>query len=262
MTPRQFVPAPNRNKRFRVVAIGILLALMLAVPVIRRGMRTSLNAVGTTVAKGTHGVGGWLASIGTNFRSKAALESENTAQKREIDELGTRLAERDTLARENAELKASLGRSDGERFTLAAVISKPPHSVYDTLIIDGGSAAALALGQVVYANGEIPIGAIAEIFPHSAVVKLYSAPGEQTEARLSPSNVDITLVGRGGGNFSVMVPHDLPVAAGAAVLTKEIRPRIIALYKKTTSDMRDPFQTLLLAAPINVNELSFVEVRQ
>ena len=142
------------------------------------------------------------------------------------------------------------------------MLEKPPHSAYDTLLIDGGASAGFAAGETVYAGGDTPIGTIQEVAASSALVKLYSAPGESTEARLSATGTDVTLVGRGGGDFSVQVPQELVVAPGATVVSKDIDPHVLALFQKVTSDARDPFQTLLLSSPVNVNDLSFVEIGQ
>ena len=263
MSPkRQFVPAHTKTRNLRVAIIVAVVAIVFAVPVLRNGLRRGAAVVGTEIGRGTHSVGGFFAYIGTGFRSKNALEKENATLVAQNAQLATEVADRDTLAQELDSLKATMGRSTAAHLVLAAVLEKPPHSVYDTLLIDGGTAAGFVKGQVVYANGDTPIGTIAEVSATSAVVKLYSAPGESTEARLSASGTDITLVGRGGGNFSAQVPQDLAVGAGETVVSKDIDPHVMAIFQKVTSDARDPFQTLLLSAPVNVNELSFVEVAQ
>lgn len=267
---RQFVPAHSAARRGRFVVVAIVLIALFAIPQTRSGIRHGVAAIGTSIARAAHSVGGFFGSLTTAVRSKQSLLSENENLKSTIEELNVRLGERDQLARENADLKASMGRSENVHFTLAAVLGKPPHSVYDTLLIDGGTNVGLAVGQAVYANGETPIGTIAQALPNSALVRLYSAPGEKSEARLSmpasdaarSDNIDVTLVGEGGGNFSTTVPHDLPILPGTAAMTKEINPKTLAVFKKITSDSRDPFQALLLAAPININELRFVEVKQ
>lgn len=258
---RQFTPAHTKSRRLRVAIIVVVLVALFAVPVIRKGVRTATATVGLGIAHATHSVGGIFSWLGTSIRTKHSLENENTQLKAQVAELTTRVIERDSLARENADLKAAMGRAGAMHFTLASVVGKPPHSLYDTLLIDGGTASGFLVGQTVYASGETPIGTIESVLPHSAIVRLYSAPGQETQARLSPSNIDVTIVGRGGGNFSATVAHDLVVDPRATVVTKEIEVSVIAIFQKITSDPRDPFQTLLFAAPVNVNNLSFVEVR-
>jgi cell shape-determining protein MreC len=259
---RQFVPAHTKTRRIRIVAILVAIAAIFMVPFLRSAVTGGAATVGTGIGRGANSVGGFFASLRTSVRTKHALLDENAALKIQNADLVAKLLSRDTLVRENAELKAIMGRSEGVQFTLAAVLEKPPHSVYDTLVIDGGESAGFVVGQTVYANGETPIGAIGSVAARSAIVRLYSASGEKTGARLSPSNIDITLVGRGGGNFSAEVPHELAVELGATSVSKDIAPHVLAVFQKITSDPRDPFQTLLLASPINVNNLSFVQVRQ
>lgn len=246
----------------RVVAILVLVAIIFAVPVLRNGLRRGVSIVGTGIGHSARSVGEFFGSIGTGFRSKNRLAEENTALRAEISRLSAKTASEDMLAQENAELKAAMGRTENGTFILAAVLGKPPHSVYDTLLVDGGAKAGIVVGQTVYAGGETPIGTVAEVMPLSALVRLYSAPSEKTEARLFPSNTDITLTGRGGGNFSATVPHELIVEAGATAVTKALDPKVIGTFMKITSDARDPFQTLLMASPINVNDLSFVQIRK
>lgn len=263
MTPkRHFVSAQTKSRRLRITIILVLVGFVFAVPPLRNGLRSGVSVVGTGIGHAVRGTTGFFGSIGTGFRSKNALSKENESLRREVARLTAKVASEDMLASENAELKTAMGRTEDGTFTLATVLGKPPHSVYDTLLVDGGAKAGLVVGQLVYANGETPIGVVAEVMPLSAVVRLYSAPGEKTEARLSPSNVDVTLTGRGGGNFSVTVPHELTVGPGATAVSKELSSKVIGIFVKITSDERDPFQTVLLASPINSNDLSFVQVRK
>jgi cell shape-determining protein MreC len=263
MSPkRQFVPAHTKTRRLRTALIILAALIIFGVPVIRNSLRHGAAFVGSGLGRGTHAVGGFFGSIGTAIRTKSSLEKENVSLQAKNAELTTSLIDHDTLVHELDDLKASMGRTTGIRLLLASVLEKPPHSLYDTLQIDGGREAGFMVGQTVYANGDTPIGTIVEVSTRTALVRLYSTPGEKTEARLSPSNTDITLIGRGGGNYSATVPHEVATAAGMTVVSKDISPRVIAVFQKVTSDPRDPFQTFLLNSPVNVNDLSFVEVGQ
>ncbi len=262
MHNRQFSPSHSKARTMRISGAVIVLALVFSIPVTRNAVRSSIHGVGMAIARSTGAVGTWFGSIGTAIRFKSSLEAENTDLKNKISALASQNAMQSELSSENADLKATLGRSEHNTFTLAVVLEKPPHSMYDTIIIDGGSKVGFAVGQSVYTNGETPIGTITDVYPNSALVKLFSTSGEKTEARLSPSNIDVTLVGQGSGNFSATVPHDLPIANDIVAVTKELNAHVIAQYQKVTSDPRDPFQTLLLSAPVNMNELNFVEVKK
>lgn len=260
---RQFSPAHSKERTIRIVVVIAIIAILFSIPVLRNGMRSGVNHIALGISRTAHGIGGWFGSISGILHTRVTLENENTDLKNQIIELKTQLLTTDQLNRENIELKASLGRSASKiRTILATVISKPPTSLYDTLVIDGGTNLGVLEGQTVYAGGDTPIGFIDHTNTNSSVVRLFSTNGEKTEARLSPNGVDVTLVGLGGGNFSAEVLHDLVVSPNAIVVTKETNSHTIAYFKKITSDPRDPFQTLLLVSPVNMNELHFVEVRQ
>ncbi len=260
---RQFSPSHSKARTMRVgIAIAIL-TILFSVPVLRNGMRSGVNSVALGISRSVHGVGNWFGSIGGIFHTRVTLERENVELKSRINDLNTQLLTTNALLRENTELKSLLGRNANKTHAiLATIISKPPTSLYDTLIIDAGKDNGIMVGQVVYANGSTPIGKIDHVSDRSSVVRLYSTSGEKTEARLSPNGVDVILEGRGGGNFSAEVLHDLVVDPSAIVVTKETSSHTIAYFKKITSDPRDPFQTLLLISPVNMHELHFVEVRQ
>ncbi len=258
---KQYVPRRNRQTPYFIL-IGIVIVILLVVPVTRNGIRRGVGAAGTSILRGTHTFEGWFVNIGTTLRFKSTLVAENISLQAQIAQLGARVTDRDMLDQENQALKATLGRIGTAKFTLAAVLSKPPESLYDTLVIDGGSNVGLAVGQVVYANGDTPIGAISQVLPSSAVVLLYSSSGTKTDARLDPSNIDITLVGRGGGTFEVQVPHDLVVAPGTLAVSKELNQHIIGVLDTSDADPRDSFQTLIFSSPVNMSQLGFVQVAQ
>ncbi len=259
---RQFVPAQTRSRRTRAAAIVFVVAVIFLVPPLRRTAFDAAGAIGLGTARVTRSVGGWIGGIGTGLRSKRALVAQNESLRAELGKAAAQLAAREQLLAENAALKEALGRRGEAHFIVASVLRKPPVSAYDTLVIDGGGEAGLAEGQTVYAYGETPIGTIVEVSGNSAVVRLWSAPGEKTAARLSPAGIDIELVGRGGGNFEAIVPQDLAVPESASAVTRELNAKVLARFRKVISDPRDPFQTLLMSAPVNVQMLSFVEVRQ
>ncbi len=259
---RQFIPVSHGKRKIRIAVVSFVVLVLIAIPVTRNGIHNGIKFLGVGVASLTHSTNNFFTSIIVSVESKNSLQKENEALQSQISELNSRLLDRDVLASDNAEMKSALGRTDGLKFTLASVISNSSNSFYNTFLIDGGRNAGLTTNQVVYAFGQNPIGYITESLSNSATVQLYSTPSEIYEGRLSPENIDVTLTGQGGGNFTTTVPRDLNITDGSVVVTKDIHSRVVAVYKKVTSDPRDPFQTLLLISPVNLNQLSFVEVAQ
>jgi cell shape-determining protein MreC len=265
---RQFVPTQDRNKRARIAVVIFVVALIIIVPVTRNVIRGGARFVGMGIVRASNSVGGWFSSVGTAFRSKNALEKENENLKSQLSDINEKLLADDSLRAENENLKSAMGRTTTEHFILSAVLAKPPRSIYDTLLVDGGEKAGMSIGQSVYANGEIPIGKIESVQSSSALVRLFSSPKVSTLSTLDIPNatgishIDITLVGHGGGNFQTSVPRDLVIPSDAKVFSKGINPHMMAVFQKVTSDARDPFQALLLTTPVNIQELNFVEIGQ
>ena len=164
---------------------------------------------------------------------------------------------------ENLKTKEILGRKDTKaNMILAGILSKPNQSPYDTLIIDVGAKDGILFGQRVFALGNIPIGRIAEVDVNSAKVILYSNPGEKTEVVVTGKDTFMQIIGRGGGNFEMVLPRDFVLDKGAEVVSPGITPYTIGIVQTIISDPRDAFQKALLTSPVNIQELKFVEVEK
>lgn len=259
MHPHQFVPKSN-TKRYVLIFIVLLFIILLSIPYTRSGVQNVFRSLGTPVVRLTNSIGSWFSTTNAFIRSKRTLAEENTVLKNQIRELSIQNKERLVLEAELTDLREIYNRTDVRNLTLAAIITKPPQSLYGTIVIDGGEEMGFVSGQTVYAYGSVPIGVIDSVSKRSATVQLFSAPNRETQVRLLPLREDVTLVGRGGGNFSVSLPQGVEVSENTTVVTKEVNPRIIATFIEVISDTRDPIQTLLFAAPVPISELSFVEV--
>ncbi len=231
-------------------ALGILLAVVILFFVIRK-------LIGAIALPSLHSD-----DLRYSLSSKSVLVAS-------IDELEHTLAGMKALSdqqslwqEENTALKAQLGRSDSAAHgVLARVLTSPSRSFYDTMLIDAGAAEGITLGQVAYAFDAIAIGTISSVEAHRATVQLFSASGRETTGNAEGSDVAITLIGRGGGEYEVRMPRDLPFSIGEAVLFQSTELATLATIEKIITDPRDPFQRLLAKAPMNLNALKFVVVQ-
>ncbi len=255
----------HRNKKIKekiIIFLAILFVLFL-IPQTRSIIIKSTSFISTPIARVSNNIGNSFYNFRETLRLKSSLVSENLLLTQKIENLNSEFSGYDEVVRENKELKSAMGRNtENNQFILASVLSKPPVSLYDTLLVDGGSNVGIKEGQTVYAYGDIPIGTIERALSSSALVRLYSSAGEKMDARLDPDHIDVTLFGRGGGNFLVSLPHDFVVATSTVIVSKELNPKLLARLEKITSDARDSSQTLLLSSPVNINGLSFVEIAQ
>jgi len=233
-----------------------------------------------------------LGSVGSFFASKNSLYLENQVLKLQLRQNDAMMANYNSVLAENVSLKEILGRKDETRpndrsvgrevnLVLSAILSKPNQSPFDILVIDTGAKDGLQIGDTVFALGNVPIGRIANVYPHSSKVILFSNAGERTQAvfsskpartdaRLNDSfgqdsghsggNIFTEVVGRGGGNFEMIVPRDLTLLKGDQVVLPGIAPYLLGIVETIISDPRDPFVKALLVSPVNIQELKLVEV--
>jgi len=200
-----------------------------------------------------------ISNLGLIFEAKKSLEKENEILKEEIEKLKAELQNKESLTAENLALKEVLGRVAPERkLILATILSFPRQSPYGTLLIDIGDSLGVKEGDLVFAEGVIPIGKIAEVNRNSSKVLLFSTPGETIEAELGGTY--FSLLGRGAGNFEVETPRDYLLPIGQEALLPGITPFVLAKVEGILSAPRDAFKRALLQVPVNLRELKFVEV--
>jgi len=208
-----------------------------------------------------NGIGEKFNGFGSYFVSKNYLYLQNQKLQAQVKENDARNANYDSVVAENISLKEVLGRkTEKVNMVLAAILSKPNQSIYDILIIDAGANQKVKEGEVVYALGNVPIGRIGLVYENSSKVILFSNGGEKTQAVISGKDVFLELVGRGGGDFEMILPRDLVLQKGDQVVITGINPYVLAIVQTIISDPRDPFNKALLTSPVNIQELKFVEV--
>jgi len=194
-------------------------------------------------------------------KTKKSIFNENTLLTERNKELSLSMVDYNILKKENDSLKELLNRKPSdEKLTLTNILVKPNRSPYDTIVIDIGKNFNLEKGQIVFANINIPIGEIAEVYDDSSLVKMYSSPDEHTLAQIDVLNTNVDLIGRGGGNFEMLIPKELEVTEGLAVILPHLNSRVVATVVKTISSPKDPTNKILLKSPVNVQELKWVFV--
>ncbi len=202
-------------------------------------------------------------NISLAFKTKKQLTREVASLKQLIIDTEADVLLSSVVAKENETLKTTLGRMESpHEYVFARVLMKPNQSPYDTLILDVGERDGVRLGDQVFAQGVVHIGKVFEVDARTSKALLYSAPGEKTLARLPASGIDVELIGRGGGAFSVALSRDVLVAVDEAVVIPDLYSTLIGRVVRSVTDPRDPSQTVYVKSPINIQTLDFVEVRK
>ncbi len=242
---RRTIPLPALLLRMTVIAVGVIILFFIIRMVVREVPVPALHAD----------------NIRDGFSSKRALILKINELENEIASNYEASLESALLREENEALKAEFGRLPAAKGTLARVLTAPNRSFYDTMIIDAGSAAGIAMGQIAYAFESIAIGTVASVEENRATVQLFSAPNRETAGTAEGSDVSITLIGRGAGEYEVRMPRDLHFEIGETVSLQSVHMAMLARIEKIATDPRDPFQRLLAKAPVNLAALKFVVVK-
>jgi cell shape-determining protein MreC len=261
----------QRKKFFKITLCAVLLIFLFYFRFrIFNGFSFASQIIFRPVLVVGNGVEEKLKSFGAYFVSKNYLYNQNQKLQAEVDFNNARNANYDSVVADNASLKEILNHQD-QRISviLSAILAKPNQSPYDILLIDAGMAQGIKAGDTVFALGNVPIGRVDIVYDSSAKVVLFSNPGEKTEVVISPvsagqagQNIFMQLVGRGGGNFEMIMPKDFILQKGDQAVLPGINPYVLAIAQTIISDPRDPFTKALLTSPVNIQELKFVEVER
>jgi cell shape-determining protein MreC len=240
-----------------VVVIVILILAMLVM--FTSPIRSFLFSLATPVWKLESAI--FNSSFFEYFKSKQALINERVALEQKLFLAGNLLAENSVLQTENESLKDLLGRKEIKAKTiLARILVKPPQTPYDILTIDIGADQGIKVGDRVIANANVYLGEIGEVLPHTSKVILYSTPGKKLPVVLGTNSVTAEAVGIGGGNFNIFLPREVEVKENDVIVIPAITANVFGIVEKINFKETDSFQTVLFKSPVNISELSFVEV--
>lgn len=203
----------------------------------------------------------YIDTIDANLMTRSSLIKKVNELNSVIDSYNAKISRLDLLENENAKLKKELGRSSSSTGVLANVLTMPKRSIYDTFIIDIGADHGIHKGMTVYAFDSIALGTIAEVYDNKSLVSLFSQSGRETVGNVNGSDMNITLIGRGAGEYEVRMPRDISFAVGDKISYQSIETVVLAEIQKIMTDPRDPFQKLLAKTPINLINLKWVIVK-
>jgi cell shape-determining protein MreC len=255
----------EKRKKFSQIMLGVVFLVVLFY--FRLSVWSGFSYIGQIIFHPVLVVGNKFEekfkNIGSYFVSKSSLYNQNQKLQGEVAFDDARMANYDSLVLDDANLKEILGRKDVKAImTVAVILARPNQSPYDTLLIDVGLAEGIKTGETVFALGEVPIGSISNVYPNSAKVVLFSSPGEMTQAMITNGNISVEIIGRGGGNFEMIMPKDFTLPEGTQVVLPGINSYVLAIVQKIISDPRNPSVKALLVSPVNIQSLKFVEVEQ
>lgn len=201
------------------------------------------------------------------FKNKNQLGEEVKKLTLEKVELEKEILMFDYLRAENEELKSLLERTNNKELVLASIISRPPQSPYDMIIVDAGAINGIESGMKAIAYSNIIIGHVTEVFPESSKVTLISSSGEETNVfiesvRSGNAKVAAVSVGLGGGNMEIKIPSSIQVSSGDQIITTGTFPFLAGTAEKIEMNLSDPFQRVLFRLPVNLQQAKHITIEK
>lgn len=194
------------------------------------------------------------------FTSKNELIKKNLELENEIMVLKLKEIDYNLLSKEFDELKNQFGREADSR-VVARILSRPPQSPYDTLVIDLGSLSGVLQDSKVYISENIIIGLVKEITPNTSLVELFSSGNKKQEAAVSRTGSSYILNGLGGGNFVLEVPKDTDIIWGDVFLYPEFSPSILGTVYYIDSSSQSSFKKIYIRVPGNIFSNKYVFIK-
>ena len=243
-----------------IVCIFVLLAILgFIFPNFSRNFFTTISrpvwAVGDMTKSG-------FGNVYNFFSLQKNLVAENKNLEDEVNTLNLKVIDYDTVTKENADLKSLLGRSVSSNSVVSRVLSEPPESPYDTLVIDVGSGDGIVLGDQVYISDSIIIGQVTSVTPHTSLVEMFSTGDKKTESVLERTGAMYELSGRGGANYSVDVPKDADVLWGDTFTIPGLSASVLGSVYYIDTNSQSAFKTIFIRIPGNVFQTKWVFVQK
>jgi cell shape-determining protein MreC len=244
----------KKRKRQRMLLFAFFLALIV---LLLRGPIANLLSGGLVflarpVWSLSDGIALRSSSIVSGFRDKDALAKENERLKDTLDTVAIEAYSRDALLEENRQLKEMLGRKGEYSYLLGRILSAPPVSPYDTILIDVGGADGVTVGMPVFSQGDFKVGEINRVWQKSSLVGLYSNANTQLSVTVGTSSIPAVATGQGGGTLRVILPRSVSVKDGDIVAIPAISPTFLGVVSGIERPEGSSLEALYVRLPFDL----------
>lgn len=254
-----YLQKTNKKRKPLLFPISIVITVLVVATIFQLFIPTFFGGIAQAIARpifySDNFVSHSLASFVGFLRSRKAIIDENRELKANLETAELLILQKDILTKENNELKALLGRINPKDTILGSVLSRPPRSPYDVLIIDAGTEESVQQGDAVLAPGDIVLGKIVEVYAHTSKAQLYSTAGEVTEVIVERTNIPVEVTGQGGGSFAARVPREVDIVKGDILIMPGISKKILGIVGEIESSPKDSFQEVFIKSPVNMSML-------
>jgi cell shape-determining protein MreC len=163
------------------------------------------------------------------------------------------------LTEENTELR-ELGSATNTSRIIAGVIGRPPHTPYDTLVIDQGSDDGILQFAPVYQGSGTALGYVRTVYGDTSLVTLFSSPGVETTVFVFGPNLFTTAYGEGGGVIRLSIPQGITVEKGDVVILPSLDTGVVGSIHDLISIPTEPEQKAFVSSEMSLQSLRLVSV--
>ncbi len=264
----------KKNVKKRMIFLGMIAALFLILVIFKNFtvniISESAMIIGHPFFQMSGSIEKWLGGKIFIIKEKKSLEKENIRLKAKIAELEAKSLFYKIIEKQNEELKSILLRPNlfaqksKKEYLAASILSRPPQSPYDILIIDAGSNEGVEKGMTATAYGNVFLGYVSEVFSKTSKIKMISFPKEEMNVSINNSEggeVAAVAIGAGGENFEITLPRSVKVSSGEIIRTLGINSLVLGIIEQIKIDPANPFQKILFRLPVNIRELQYVTIK-
>ena len=255
-------------KQFTQIFIiaGISIIMMLSSETLLvKNIRNSTRSIFKPITKNINSISNNSDSLVSVFFKIRELDKSNADLKKENTQLKAQLSQMEELRKriESIEKQYNIQGLAGLKDVIpAAVISRSPSVVLDSISVDKGEADGVKLNQAVLSEGFL-IGKIVKVFPNNAQIELVSSHRFIAPIILQDSRALGLLKGGIKGIIVEQLPVDMKIIKGEKVVTSGLAGEFqsglpIGIIKDIVSKPSDIFQTANLEIPININKVELV----
>ena len=249
----------RNDDRKNKITLGIIVVVFLSV-IAASFLSGIFSRFGSLVWRSEKAFSQSIRSTVDLFRSKEVLLTENKELKEHLQTMIIDTLAVDIARQENKELKEILGRDESRISMLASVLRTPPFSPYDTFILDIGKNKEVEVGNYVFVGGNNLVGEIVEVNNTSSKAQLLSSPGKKTPVLVGPKSVAVEAVGRGAGNFEIILSREISVQKGDSIVVPDIHSMLLGVVGQVDLGPAKTFQRVLFASPVNIQDVRWVTV--
>jgi cell shape-determining protein MreC len=250
----------KKNKRRKILGVILLVSLLLLS--LRGPVANTLGGLFALIGRPFWFIRDTVVTkydaVATALSSKAALEAENDYLKEVLDEISLEAYSRDQLRKENDDLKAMLGREGEYTYTLGRILSAPPVSPYDTLLIDAGEEQGVFVGMEAFSQGDFKVGEVSRVWGRTSLVSLYSTPNTQLSVTIGSSSIPAVAWGLGGGNLRVILPRGVAVKQGDIIAIPALSPEYAGTVDAIDRPEGSSLEAIYIRLPFDVYKEKWV----